>query len=262
VNFFRHRRHRIAAALLLLLLAAGGLARTGREPRFEGRTLSAWLEDSTLDEAESRRGVQGIGTNALPWLKKWLHQSPTLLERSLGWVERQQPYVIFNHHPAVTANLRGMRGFFHLEHLVAPAVPWLEAGAGRKDLDYFFHLKALALAGPPGWEALARLEQTATPQERVLIMNAVAFGLPRHPELIPRLGTFLEDADPMLRHRTIWLLKNLDTNCPPALLAALERRAEEEPDEGLRASARRAAGLISQSLRTTPHQPQPATPPR
>jgi hypothetical protein len=73
-------RRGLLLPLALLLAALGGVTlwrnRTPDEPAYQGKRLSAWLDDlSALDYSrradpgtEPARAVRAIGTNAIPWL--------------------------------------------------------------------------------------------------------------------------------------------------------------------------------------------------
>ena len=68
--------------LVLGLMAAGVVAFIvwpgEREPEYKGKKLSEWLRrhrDSVSEQAEAANAVRRIGTNAVPWLLKWMDYS-------------------------------------------------------------------------------------------------------------------------------------------------------------------------------------------
>jgi len=89
------KRPRIIAGLLFCILAVASVALLWpgeREPEYKGRTLTQWIvlhdratgaesvhksayDPSTLWEADN--AVYHIGTNALPWLIKWIQSVPS-----------------------------------------------------------------------------------------------------------------------------------------------------------------------------------------
>lgn len=222
------------------------------EPRYASRKLSAWLDDPTLTESDIRRVVRAIGPNAIPKLEIWLVEKPSLLERSLGWLGRHSVYFSSGYQPSLDANFRAMRGFFMLGDMAEPAVPWLETGAARKDGDYEFYLKTLAVCGTNGVRALDRLKSGLTPGETKSYINALAYGVGHASTLRLQLGaalqSFLNDPDPVLRQSTLWAVRDLRGRCPPELLTALQLRSEVEKDDGLRATAKLFALELANEL--------------
>jgi hypothetical protein len=227
-------------------------------PVFEGRKLSTWLDDPSLTEAESRRALRALGTNALPQLQSWLERKPGAIERTVRGIDQRMDYLGIGYHPSLTANFRAMRGFLLLGEAAAPAVPWLEAGAARKDADFGFYLSALAVCGPDGWRALDRLETTATLKELAYFIHAAAQGVEHSPGLIARLVTYLEHPELTVRYEAYHTVRLLRDGCPPATLAALKQSAETEPDTALRELAR---GFVTQ-LTSQLADAQPTFPPK
>src|SRR5689334_16661721 len=61
-----------------------------KEPVYEGRKLSAWVlqlnnplgEWGTAKEmSEASNAIRSLGTNAVPWLLKWVAQEPSAFKR-------------------------------------------------------------------------------------------------------------------------------------------------------------------------------------
>lgn len=129
----------VAAAIWALL------ARGDREPTYEGRTLSYWLKAS-IDYSggypdpqkamQATNAVRHIGTNALPWLVKWLGcKVPQWRNDLFAYVPRQA----FDD-PRLARKLIGpdgthlwlsLTGFEILGEEAAPALPALIALAGN-----------------------------------------------------------------------------------------------------------------------------------
>ena len=71
------RRKRLAIVLLTVIagVVAYVLLKPKDEPKYQGRYLSDWLEeyrDSRYSDGDAAIAVRNIGTNALPYLVKWL----------------------------------------------------------------------------------------------------------------------------------------------------------------------------------------------
>ena len=64
------------------------------EPEYKGRTLSSWIRGAAdeklpqADQAERIEAVRHIGTNALPYLLKWMEESepPQVVMSRMDWV--------------------------------------------------------------------------------------------------------------------------------------------------------------------------------
>ena len=227
-------------ATALLFGGAIVIVRVGQvEPRFEGRDLRDWLDDPALSESEIRRAVQAIGTNAIPTLQRWLSKESTSLERALHWVDVRQPYFIFNHSPSADANQRAMRGFLLLGQQAAPAVPWLAAGAARRDANFMFYAMALTVSGPAGETALDRIDSRASLPERLLIVRALSSGgVHRSAGARNALLHRLADGDVAVRRQVIRGVLERQHDWPPEVMAAMRERALRESDESLRALIR------------------------
>jgi len=137
----------IALAVVLAALLWALLQRGDHEPTYEGRTLSHWLitaidyrygdRDSDREKAiQATNAVHHIGTNALPWLVKWLDcEIPQWRDKLFDRLPRQA----FAHPrlarpligPDGTRLLLGLTGFEILREEAAPALPALIALAGN-----------------------------------------------------------------------------------------------------------------------------------
>jgi len=70
------KRGKVLLLVPVILLIAGlvGIAFKDREPKYVGRTLSEWAEVTKTNEIGGMVGLRQIGTNALPWVLKWLQE--------------------------------------------------------------------------------------------------------------------------------------------------------------------------------------------
>src|SRR4051812_1919353 len=73
----RWRRLLIGLAVIAAVIAII-IALIPREPKYEGRTLSEWIKEANPRHSAHRKqpkdyeAVRHIGSNALPWLIKWI----------------------------------------------------------------------------------------------------------------------------------------------------------------------------------------------
>jgi hypothetical protein len=148
---------RLRLILLLLLIVIGvGLAFQlfeNREPRYQGRSLTQWLEGysddvASVDDtnrmariAESRDAVRHIGTNAVPFLLKKLSARETPIERRLKKLAGSQSWIHFHF-----ANRRPLayQGFHILGEEARGAAPALAQLTRHRDREVrFFALESL-----------------------------------------------------------------------------------------------------------------------
>lgn len=86
-------RRRIVLLLACGALVAGvfSLVSRPREPSYNGRRIREWLELYTSDAVTSRSSdeapdaIRGIGTNAIPYLLKWIRYEPPRWREILGY---------------------------------------------------------------------------------------------------------------------------------------------------------------------------------
>src|SRR4051812_29394846 len=107
-----------------------------REPEHQGKTLSEWLRDppGTLDLPVV--AVRAIGTNAVPWLLKWIQEERpaskslkanlrTLLRREYGEVPRIPVLKTWLDRPTDDNRDKGLKGFYLLGPRASSAIPEL-----------------------------------------------------------------------------------------------------------------------------------------
>ena len=128
--------------LLLLLMAVAIVAgffvcsRKAAEPRYQGRSLSHWLEEldyslpsyNNTNAAQAWKAVGAIGTNALPQLIRMLRSHDSALRKSVLAVYSKQKMVKFSFLvPAEKIQWRGARGIYALGKEGKAAAPDLIA---------------------------------------------------------------------------------------------------------------------------------------
>lgn len=186
--------------LLLLIPLAGACAALlwallpprDHEPTYQGRSLSHWLTTAIdcrfTDAAKAREAtnaVHHIGTNALPWLVKWLDsQIPKWRDNLMNRLPRQayahprfaRPVL----GPAGTRLWLSVTGFEILGEEAAPAVPALLALAGNWEPNDRSQcvLLALSFLGNSGATALVSVVTNDTIPARPRIAAAKCLALP------------------------------------------------------------------------------------
>lgn len=95
-----------------------------KEPSYQGRSLSGWLNES--DELKAREAVAQIGTNAIPFLLKSVASEDSSLKKKLLKLARKQSVINFNIYSAQAKQFEAMTAFELLGAKAAPAIPALE----------------------------------------------------------------------------------------------------------------------------------------
>ncbi len=186
----------IAVAVAFAALAWVLLRPRQLEPRYQGRTLSHWLKtaiDCRYSDSDSDRkkaiqatnAVHHIGTNALPWLVKWLDcEIPKWRDNLFDRLPRQA----FAHPrlarpllgPDGTRLLLSITGFEILREEAAPAVPDLIALAGdwKSDTKSQGVLLALSFLGDIGSTNLVSVATNSSIPSRQRILAVKDLALP------------------------------------------------------------------------------------
>lgn len=188
----------VPSVLLLGLLVAGAFR--SREPEFEGKKLSEWVEmypiwGSPGDRARAEAGVRGIGTNAVPFLLRWLaYEQPPWRARFNNTVNKLASRLRFRHYISDTQERR--RAFASMLALMSlgPAAH----GAVNKLAHVMYDPKTTTSAGC----ALSVLD--------VLVMKS------GDRRLIPVLKEMLEDPNPKIREFAAHGLRKIDELTPEA----------------------------------------------
>ena len=127
-------RRRVILLVLALLLAAGTVAYLciPSEPRYEGRSLSSWI-DTGLNSYRSVPGseewqaannaVVQIGTNGIPWLLKWASTKDSKTQSTtISWINSCLP-LHFHFSSDRQRKARAILGFKCLGPAAGPAWP-------------------------------------------------------------------------------------------------------------------------------------------
>src|SRR6516164_3384536 len=80
----KYRKVLIVTGCAVLAMTVAVLLGRDREPYYRGRSLSKWLDvycenvmtQHAPESTEARQAIQAIGTNAVPFMLKWIRQEP------------------------------------------------------------------------------------------------------------------------------------------------------------------------------------------
>lgn len=205
-----------------------------REPRYENKPLSEWIR-LYLEEArgaspgvEAREAIRHIGTNALPYLLRWIQQDEPPWRKKLRFdLER-------------TLSPRFLTNFF-----MRPLLP-------TKTLERaYFATGAFRALGPAASNAIPELAiQMGKPPRGWNADNAMhALSYTRCPAALPPLLAVATNTseDVSYRGRAIIILSNLGTNALPAIPHLIDILCDDDP---------RLAGDVICSLRYFRFEPK------
>src|SRR6266487_2638971 len=213
----RGRAFALVGLLAVSAAVAGFFAARAREPVYQGKRLSEWLQalDKNTFTKESRaqatEAVRRIGTNGIPFLEKMLRSDPWLRQKLIEFSDKQS--VIRLHLTTAEERRRlTLEGIKALGPLARPLIPKLIEIL--KD-DSPLQAKSIAFVG------LARIG----------------------PDAVLPLTPILTNASPHRRSAAVISLAMLSTNAQAAVPALVER-LESDKDNRVRAAAAKALGHI------------------
>jgi HEAT repeat protein len=203
-----------------------------REPRYQGRTLTSWLEqcsDTPLMETqrltEAQEAVRAIGTQkALPKLLKLVEAKDDLV--STWIIAKSEKFRIrfFHWRSTLDFQLQGIAGFEVLGTNAAPAVGELTKLLNDKELA-FVAARCLENIGKPAESALCQCLANGDWHVRHLSVSALASVTDDVEVYLARVKDRLKDTEPSVRFATVQAVGE-QNNAPelavPLLIAALE----------------------------------------
>ena len=175
-----NRRCKIGLALALIsgAIVTGSLVMP-HEPRYGGRSLSAWLAELDLESSKAQakpvEAVKAIGTNGLPWLRRMLRSEGPIWERAMVAFNVRQSLVQLPITPDNVVRNRAVRAYHILGNAAEGDVPRLIELFETEKLPPVRSAVALALGniGPAARAALPVLEKATTDPNGDVRRNAV-----------------------------------------------------------------------------------------
>lgn len=185
-----------AAALFLLAILSMALLRSSdREPRFEGRPLSAWVEDLRQGNGEAQgkavRALEAMGAEAAPYLAD-------RIAPPRGWAHRFKARV----GPHIPERIkRPLRRVFD---------------PSKQMIDQHTAAQALALIGTNGRTAVPKLTEMLQSGNVLLTVSASRALAKIGPDALEPLTAALDSGDFTIRAAACDALGELGTNAAPA----------------------------------------------
>src|ERR1043166_198291 len=242
----------LALALVIVVGAAAWQVHSSREPVYEGRRLSVWLEEfnktgGTRDSnRKAREAIRQIGTNAIPILLATLRCEDSRFKLTLVAWTRKLPLFRSSF---TSAQQRRIRAFLALDALgsaATPAVP--ELISLLKATDYQIRdLSAQALGSirvPEHLVVPALTNALNDSNLRVRMSIEESLGrIRKAPEMsVPALAAMLGSADVAERQRVLVALSHFGSDSRSAWPAGGGRL--QDPDRGMRDASTNVLKLI------------------
>lgn len=181
------KRARIVIVLVVLVLGCLSFALFhSREPRYEGRKLSDWLGTQVIGDMrrgpeqwqETNRAVERIGTNAIPFLLKWVLLKDTpAKQKTIAWLD-QHPSFHIRIEPAYYYHAMAHLGFRLLGNDAKAARPALIGWTSDADPERRFWALRCLVATKPDRETIIPVLRRAIydPTEPIQMEVASAIG--------------------------------------------------------------------------------------
>ncbi len=261
MNDFR----KITLIMALTLLSAGTIyyALRPREPEYQGKQLSIWLEEFDRWNGNTNAPVvwplRRMGTNALPKLREMLRSEDSRFKKQLMKLAEKQSLVKFRFTPVSQRRRRAMYGCQALGPLAKAAIPELIELLKDKDASPFA-LDALIAIGPETLPLLT--EALANNNEGIRCYAAMALGLlgSKAPDAIPALIKSLKDKDLLVRCYAAKSLGQLGKEADLVVPVLIENLSDPNPNirrynaQALGAFGVRAKAAVPSLLKTLDDQ--------
>lgn len=216
----------VALLAFFLWLNAG----SGAEPEFEGKQLSAWIEQTRtgdmLAQDHARQVVAQIGLPALPELISQIEQTPNLRERIGERLRKHLPAAARRFLPGTEKNRTRRLQAMQVIHMIGPAasnaIPAIVQAFRERDVAILSAARAtLARLGPVAVPALIALLE----DQSFLYRSEAAFALmdigPPAQAAIPALQAAIKNGNPDTARASVYALGRLGEAAIPALAEAL-----------------------------------------
>jgi hypothetical protein len=252
-----------------------------REPEYNGKKLSEWLGESMKADGDNAEAVRAIGTNALPYLVRWLDFERPQWQYELIKLGRKGSPRIWNKY-FVNDNVRMNNAIWAFDNLGAqagPAIPGLVrlmktgrtnvagtaayvlGGIGEQATPFLLDVLTNRPAYPRletgrfgtmvrrpltnGDLLVPTLVSSLTNQDAELRGNAATMlgELQARPHIVvPELAKLVRDGNKNTRYRAIVALEKFGTNARPAVVDLLP--ALNDSDRSIRHTATHALRAI------------------
>ena len=235
------------AAIAIAFTALWLTAPEPKEPMFEGKPLSYYLDKQTYGELrterDARESIRDFGTNAVPSLIEILSARESRFRAKVRAFVQNQPLIRFRSVPLVVRQRQAALACAELGPMAAPAIPSLVHFVDNPDVAPAA-IAALAMIGPATFPILTNALLSGIPAARIEAAGDLRYMLPRE-QAVPPLLCALRDPLPGVRANAAGSLGFLGAKpdaVVPALMVCLA-----DTDLAVRTSAVEALGWFRQS---------------
>ncbi|HZV35956.1 MAG TPA: HEAT repeat domain-containing protein [Verrucomicrobiae bacterium] len=231
-------------ALLLIAVGLSWYISRSREPTYQGKPLTYWLELLNTDDGrlvdpadnsarEAEHAVQAIGTNAIPTLLEMLQKKDSPLKSGLIALSTKEHFLHINIFPDSYYHALAFDGFGALGTNGRQAVPALLKIFRSSDQRPGAAM-CLRLIGPAAESAVAALVHSLAVDtnyaDKLYIISALG-DIHAHPEMaVPALTNCLADSNKMVRDFAIMALGNFGTNAAQAIPILETKLNDNDPE--------------------------------
>ena len=238
-------------ALVFAPIAFAFWASRKSQPHYQGRSLTAWLDELSSgqfeDRARATNAIRAIGTNALPVLLALLREEDSLpASRFIDFLRRQSFLRLGLRHPSERYGQVAL-GFRVLGPLAAPAGPELERiltnGPARISAAF-----CLATIGPDNLPIFLRGLDSLDPDTLMGSIAAIAELHKAAQPAAPKLLRLAQARDPRVRRLALFTLGNIGpdpSNAVPLFISCLR-----DGDSRVRVQAAHALGVLGPRARS------------
>ena len=159
------RRRRIQIVLLLLAISGVVIHLANREPSYDGRALSSWMQEFDSDATEDQAGpayeaIQHMGASALPYVLEELRRKDSKTKQKLmEWNDKLETWLdreVVKLRPAVFRRLAAVEAIGAIGTNAIPAIPEISRNLTDKELAET-SANALARIGQPAFATINEL---------------------------------------------------------------------------------------------------------
>ncbi len=254
------RSRTVALVVLLAVIAtvAAFIVLRPREPMYQGKRLSEWLEEwdtfNVDTNAPTAEAIRQMGSNTFPYLIRQLRAKDSVLKRKCAKLLERLSLIRIDLGSADVHRQQGRAGFYVLGNLAAPAIPELSKLLNAEDTSLDAAI-VLVFIGP---EAVLTLAQALT-NSNASVRASVAFALAQAKwnakAAVPNLLTCLLDKEANVRFSAavaLGLIHDEPETVIPVLITRLDDRdvsVREQAANALRRFGRQARPAVPALLK-------------
>ena len=219
----------VCAFAVLVAIGVATYALWPREPVYQGKKLSEWLEEADIGVwprptvVPADEAIRQIGTNALPMIAQLLRARDSALKRKLLRVSYKVSFIGFHITAQNERHSRAITGCWALGPAAKPLVP--ELATALSYMDPYFRPAAEQWLGTLGADAdaavpalIAILRDRTNPTREIVPQTLGKISWRRREEVIPVLKECLKDTNQMVRfwaENALNMLNAGDMGAPP-----------------------------------------------